>query len=158
MRLIDADALKPDYYDEYTVGDDEYVERYYSEHQIDSMPTVEPNLILPERMERDEVYDVGETITVMNHEDYMEMFCKAMMWDEYGAEPKMTDKDIDVLNKWMPCEERLPESNGEYIATTRYPTHRTVEEVVFIDGSFCTVEGDKVDVVAWMQKPTVYTK
>ena len=52
------------------------------------IPAVEPNLILPERMERGEVYDVGETITVMNHEDYMEMFCKAMMWDEYGEEPK----------------------------------------------------------------------
>ena len=48
----------------------------------------DPNLILPERVERDEVYDVGETITVMNHEDYMEMFCKAMMWDAYGDKPR----------------------------------------------------------------------
>ena len=41
MRLIDADALKPDYYDEYTFGDDEYVVRYYSEHQIDSAPSID---------------------------------------------------------------------------------------------------------------------
>ena len=41
MRLIDADALKPDYYDEYTFDDDEYVVRYYSEHQIDSAPSID---------------------------------------------------------------------------------------------------------------------
>ena len=55
---------------------------------VGHLPAFEPNLILPERMERGEVYDVGETITVMNSEDYMDMMCKAMMWDAYGEEPK----------------------------------------------------------------------
>ena len=41
MRLIDADALKPGYYDEYTFDGDEYVVRYYSEHQIDSAPSID---------------------------------------------------------------------------------------------------------------------
>lgn len=40
-RYIDADALKPDYYDEYVVGDDEYVVRYYSETQIDNAPHID---------------------------------------------------------------------------------------------------------------------
>lgn len=40
-RYIDADALKPDYYDEYVVGDDEYVVRYYSETQIDKAPSID---------------------------------------------------------------------------------------------------------------------
>ena len=40
-RYIDADALKPDYYDEYVFGDDEYVVRYYSETQIDTAPSID---------------------------------------------------------------------------------------------------------------------
>lgn len=40
-RYIDADALKPDYYDEYVFGDDEYVVRYYSETQIDNAPSID---------------------------------------------------------------------------------------------------------------------
>lgn len=40
-RYIDADALKPEYYDEYVVGDDEYVVRYYSEIQIDNAPSID---------------------------------------------------------------------------------------------------------------------
>lgn len=64
---------------------------------IDAIPAFEPNLMLPERVERGEVYDVGETITVMNHEDYMEMFCKAMMWDAYGDKPRQGEwLDINV--------------------------------------------------------------
>lgn len=42
------------------------------------LTSVEPNLILPERMERGEVYEIGETIVVMNHEDYYDMLCKSM--------------------------------------------------------------------------------
>lgn len=41
MRLIDADALKPDYYEEYEAEDDEYVYRYYSEEQIDKAPSID---------------------------------------------------------------------------------------------------------------------
>lgn len=41
MRLIDADALKVDYYDEYNADGDEYVYRYYSEQQIENAPTIE---------------------------------------------------------------------------------------------------------------------
>lgn len=65
---------------------------------------VEPNLILPEHMERGDIYDVGETITVMNHEDYMDMMCKAMMWDEYGKESKHSKWKINN-NGWAYCPE-----------------------------------------------------
>lgn len=41
MRLIDADALKPDHYEEYEAKDDEYVYRYYSEEQIDNAPSID---------------------------------------------------------------------------------------------------------------------
>lgn len=37
----------------------------------------EPNLILPERMERGERFEVGETIVVMNCEDYYDLLCKS---------------------------------------------------------------------------------
>lgn len=41
MRLIDADELKPDYYEECETEDDEYVYRYYSEEQIDNTPSID---------------------------------------------------------------------------------------------------------------------
>ena len=37
----------------------------------------EPNLILPERMERGERFEVGETIVVMNRDDYYDLLCKS---------------------------------------------------------------------------------
>ena len=41
MRLIDADKLNIDFYDEYEIGDDEYAYGYVSEHQIDTAPTID---------------------------------------------------------------------------------------------------------------------
>ena len=37
----------------------------------------ESNLILPERMERGERFEVGETIVVMNRDDYYDLLCKS---------------------------------------------------------------------------------
>ena len=41
MRLIDADALVIDFYDEYETKDDEYAYAYVSEVQIDSAPSID---------------------------------------------------------------------------------------------------------------------
>ena len=41
MRLIDADKLNVDFYDEYEAEDDEYTYRYVSEHQIDTAPSID---------------------------------------------------------------------------------------------------------------------
>ena len=41
MRLIDADKLNVDFYDEYETEDDEYTYRYVSEHQIDTAPSID---------------------------------------------------------------------------------------------------------------------
>lgn len=41
MRLIDADALVIDYYDDYETKDDEYSYPYVSEAQIDSAPSID---------------------------------------------------------------------------------------------------------------------
>lgn len=46
--------------------------------EILSAPSIEPKLILPERMERGECYEVGETIVVVNHDDYYDLLCKSM--------------------------------------------------------------------------------
>ena len=40
-RLIDADALKIDFYDEYETEDDAYAYGYVSKHQIDMAPTID---------------------------------------------------------------------------------------------------------------------
>ena len=41
MRLIDADALNIDFYDEYETEDDAYAYGYISKHQIDMAPTID---------------------------------------------------------------------------------------------------------------------
>ena len=41
MRLIDADALAIDYYDDYETKDDIYTYAYVSEVQIDSAPSID---------------------------------------------------------------------------------------------------------------------
>ena len=41
MRLIDADKLNIDFYDEYETEDDAYAYGYISKHQIDTAPTID---------------------------------------------------------------------------------------------------------------------
>ena len=87
-RYIDADALK--YYGNH-IGD-EYEDRYHDAQwvyrsQIDTAPSIEPNLILPEQMGRGDIYEVGETIVVMNHDDYYDLLCNRVI---YGSINRFT--------------------------------------------------------------------
>ena len=41
MRLIDADKLNIDFYDEVETADDEYAYAYVSEYQIDTAPSID---------------------------------------------------------------------------------------------------------------------
>jgi hypothetical protein len=71
---------------------------------------VEPNLlIIPETIERGCETYIGENIVVVHHDDFIDMKCKAMMWDEYGEEPKQ--------GEWIPCSERLPENIRPVLVT-----------------------------------------
>ena len=54
-----------------------------AEHILKDIPTIEPNLILPERMDRGECYEVGETIVVLNHDDYYDLLCKPTVDKDY---------------------------------------------------------------------------
>ena len=84
IKLIDGMIADATSHGIYPRLDPEYVK-----DGIKSIPAVEPNLLIaPETIERgDEVY-IGEDIVVVHQEDYMDIKCKAMMWDEYGEEPK----------------------------------------------------------------------
>lgn len=56
---------------------------------IENISAVEPNLLIaPETIERGNEVFIGDDIVVVHQEDYTEMKCKAMMWEEYGEEPK----------------------------------------------------------------------
>ena len=71
-KWIDADVLK--------IPNEEMIAKMI----IDSAPSIEPNRILPERMERGDIYEVGETIVVMNHDDYYDLLCKS--WEPKRGE------------------------------------------------------------------------
>ena len=61
MRLIDADKLNIDFYDEYETEDDAYAYGYVSKHQIDTAPTIETKQI--KYFDEDEsVWKVGSVI------------------------------------------------------------------------------------------------
>lgn len=61
MRLIDADRLNTDFYDEYETEDDAYAYAYVSMYQIDTAPTIETKQV--KYYDEDEnVWKVGEVI------------------------------------------------------------------------------------------------
>lgn len=71
-----------------------------AEEVIRNAPSIEPNRILPERMERGDIYEVGETIVVMNHDDYYDLLCKS--WEPKRGE-WVEDGGIEKCNQ---CGER----------------------------------------------------
>lgn len=92
----------------------------YHKNAIEAIPTVEPNLLIaPETIERGSELYIGEDIVVVHHEDYMDMMCKAMMWDEYGKEPKQGEW-IDKHGEPVKCsicgaqEDKFVEGWGEW--------------------------------------------
>ena len=57
---------------------------------------------------------------------------------------------------WIPCSERLPEDDGEYLVTDASGGAATVTETYFITD--CDGEGHwgALDVIAWMPLPEPY--
>ena len=140
----------------------------FAEKELSRIPTIEPNLILPERMERGECYEVGETIVVLNHDDYYDLLCRAM-----ENKPKQ--------GEWISCSERLPEDirpvlvtwknndpasyyqyivGKHFIGTAHY--HRgkwywysSVTEDLLAEYGKCDAEefDEAIEAVAWMPLP-----
>ena len=79
MRPIDADAYVEKVRHEAKAMPQKQGETFVtlSEWIMEKTPSVEPNRILPEQMERGDIYEVGETIIVMNHDDYYDLLCKS---------------------------------------------------------------------------------
>lgn len=91
MRLIDADALVKSIVKRLCIRSEEYLTAQESVivSEIYNAPTIEPNLLIaPETIERGSEVFIGEDIVVVHHDDFMDMQCKAMLWDDYGEEPK----------------------------------------------------------------------
>lgn len=89
------------------------VQKWVNEVQIMTAPSIEPNRILPERMERGDIYEVGETIVVMNHDDYYDLLCKS--WVPKRGEWKFVGSSIEMMWECPFCgehtfgfEENLP--------------------------------------------------
>lgn len=58
-----------------------------------SIPHFESNLLIaPETIERDDVVDIGSDITVIHHENYMDMYCKSILFDEYCKDAKFMEE------------------------------------------------------------------
>lgn len=57
------------------------------------------------------------------------------------------------MDKWIPCSERLPETNGDYLVTFRYLIFYPVEVCEFKNGKW---DSGMYDVVAWMFVPEPY--
>ena len=71
----------------------------------------EPNLILPERMERGERFEVGETIVVMNRDDYYDLLCKSWKDETHTDTHDEAIKAMATLIK--PKTEPQTEREGE---------------------------------------------
>lgn len=75
---------------------------------------------------------------------------------ETGAlETQRRVKELPAINRWIPCNERLPEQEGLYLVTT-------VSGNVYIRSFYFSLaskrpyfSGDE-KVIAWMQRPDAY--
>lgn len=71
-------------------------------------------------------------------------------------------RTIDAVSEWIPCSERLPSEQGQYLVTTyAYNDYHYVDVLSFHKGKFYETDsewGDVVDngVVAWMPLPKPY--
>lgn len=73
---------------------------------------------------------------------------------------------IESEHKWIPCSERLPEENGQYLITIKYKHVNDSYEDVYaehgewLDGKwdmFCFGHcGEVEDIIAWMPLPEPY--
>ena len=59
----------------------------------------------------------------------------------------------DYEQKWIPCSERLPRENGDYLVTFKYLIFYPVEVCGFKDGKW---DSGMYDVVAWQFIPDPY--
>lgn len=66
---------------------------------------------------------------------------------------------IDAVSEWIPCEERLPSKDGEYLTTYRW-TGRSgteYEEVWVMDFDHGRFTGEETGIIlAWMPLPKPY--
>lgn len=84
---------------------------------------------------------------------------------EYRVGDECCYSDVDVKADrptWIPCSERLPSEQGQYLVTTyAYNNYHYVDVLSFHKGKFYEIDsewGDVVDngVVAWMYLPKPY--
>ena len=117
QRLIDANALMERmYHDAFETDTDMqkwdsgcWIRYKMFENAIDEQPTIEPNLVIvPETIERGCETYIGEDIVVAQQDDFMDMKCKAMLWDAYGEKPKQSEwdiKEVEFGNYKYQCKE-----------------------------------------------------
>jgi hypothetical protein len=60
---------------------------------------------------------------------------------------------LPSAQRWIPCSERLPRENGDYLVTFKYLIFYPVEVCEFKDGKW---DSGMYDVVAWMFVPEAY--
>ena len=114
----------------------------YWEKRLDTLPTT--------TCEYGEVYaDIQQIDKILEHNKTLCSFIKSIP----SAERK---------GEWIPCSERLPSEQGQYLVTTyAYNDYHYVDVLSFHKGKFYETDsewGDMVDndVVAWMPLPKPY--
>lgn len=83
------------------------------------------------------------------------MFLKIAYSEKNVAWSMALDKirQLPSAQRWIPCSERLPNVNGDYLVTFRYLIFYPVEVCEFKDGKW---ESGMYDVVAWSLLPDPY--
>lgn len=83
---------------------------------------------------------------------------------EYQAAKTKAIKALEQT-RWIPCSERLPEENGQYLITVKYKPEADYENIYaehgeWTDGQwdmFCFGHcGEVEDIIAWMPLPEPY--
>ena len=74
-----------------------------------------------------------------------------------GMITAILQKHDEEVRRWVPCSERLPEKEGNYLITAQ-PTYNHAKDIRIAHWSSRWVGYVKSEIIAWMPLPQPYTE
>ena len=152
MRLIDADALEREGWSLHRTFQKDNVTMVYEMKKPYDFPAIEERKTRMSNM--DDLISRQAAIDAVIKRDA-----------NCGIDSAEVLKDLPSAQQWIPCSERLPEENGQYLITVKYEHVDDYEDIYSEHGEWVDGKWDmflfghcgKVEnIIAWMPLPSPY--
>ena len=95
-------------------------------------------------------------MSLINREDLIAEYDRVHVGAPGGARKLMVDApEVKPEQQWIPCSERLPEKEGNYLITAQ-PTYNHAKDIRIAHWSSRWVGYVKSEIIAWMPLPESY--